>query len=308
MSELVIETSGLRKVHRSGRGRVVSLDGLDLAVPRGGVHGLLGPGGAGKSTLLRILVGLSRPTRGSVRVLGEPVPRRLSRVVDRVGVMVEGPSFVDHQSGRRSLRLLARSRRLPADAVERALERVGLSQEAKHCFGTYSAGQRQRLGVAAALLKSPELLLLDEPTLGMGDTEVRDFQLLLDGLAEDGVTVVVGTHDLDEVRRCCDSVSMLDRGRLLAAGAVGELLGAGAARTRIVVAWPDQARAVLEGAGHHVHRDGEALLVEGHHRPEELSRLLAQGGHYVAELSAVHPTLDSLYADLGRRTPEQEAS
>src|SRR5690242_8935751 len=165
--DLVVETTGLRKAFRTRRGRkVVAVDSLDLAVPSGGVHGFLGPNGSGKTTTIRMLLGLAHATAGRMRLFGEEVPRRLPAVVDRVGAVVESPKFSPNFTGRQNLTLLARSIGAPTTQVDAAVETVGLTGRDRDRYKSYSLGMKQRLAIAATLLKQPELLILDEPTNG----------------------------------------------------------------------------------------------------------------------------------------------
>ncbi len=253
--DLVIETTGLRKVYRSGRRGVVAVDGLDLQVPAGGVHGFLGPNGSGKTTTIRMLLGLTRPSKGEMRLFGTPVPGRLHEVLNRVGAVVEGPSFVPQFSGRKNLALLGASIGVPRAKVDSVLADVWLSDRAKDPCDTYSLGMKQRLAIAAALLKSPDLLVLDEPTNGLDPAGIQGIRELIRNLGESGVTVLLSSHILAEVQQVCHSVSIIGEGSLLASGAVGDLLGQGIARTRVRVGDPAGARALP----HHrrVRRDAE---------------------------------------------------
>src|SRR5437773_2246190 len=157
----VIEVEGLRKEYRSRRGRTLAVDGLDLVVPEGGVYGFLGPNGAGKTTTIRCLLGLVRPTEGRARLLGAETSVQLARVIGRVGSIVETPAMYPRFSGRRNLELLGRLNGIGRKAVSHALDRVGLLSRADDQVRSYSLGMKQRLGIAAALLKDPELLILD---------------------------------------------------------------------------------------------------------------------------------------------------
>ncbi len=300
MTDLVIETTGLRKEYRRGRGRpVVAVDDLDLAVPRGGVHGFLGPNGSGKTTTIRMLLGLSSPTSGTVRVLGEPVPGRLPRVIDRVGAVVEQPRFSPGLSGRRNLSLLAGSRGLPRARVDEALERVGLAGRDRDRYRTYSLGMRQRLAIAAALVKSPDLLVLDEPTNGLDPAGIRDIRELVRDLGRAGVTVLLSSHILAEVQQACDSVTIISAGRMLASGQVEELVGREpAGGVRVGVPDPDAAARVLRGAGLRVVPDGAHLYVDGVADPAEVTRLLAAEQIYVHELVAERPDLETVFLRL----------
>ena len=193
MSDLVIETTGLRKEFRSLRGDVrVAVQGLDLAVPAGGgVHGFLGPNGSGKTTTIRMLLGLARPTKGTMRLFGEPVPARLPQVIGRVGAVVESPKFSPNFSGRRNLQLLAGAIGAPAARVDAAIETVRLTGRDKDRYKSYSLGMKQRLAIAATLLKEPDLLILDEPTNGLDTSGIRDIPETIRDLGASGVTVLL---------------------------------------------------------------------------------------------------------------------
>jgi ABC-2 type transport system ATP-binding protein len=304
MAELVIETTGLRKEFRTRRGRrVVAVQDLDLAVPAGGVHGFLGPNGSGKTTTIRMLLGLARASRGDMRLFGEPVPRSLPRVIGRVGAVVEQPKFVPTFTGRKNLALLARSIGVPSRNVDAAIAQVGLSGRDGERFKGYSLGMKQRLAIAATLLKSPDLLILDEPTNGLDPAGIRDIRDMIRDLGEGGVTVLLSSHILAEVQQVCDSVSIIGKGRLLASGRVDALIGAGAATgIRVGVRDRDLAAGHLNAAGLRVRREGDGLLVEGATDPAEVTRLLAEHDLYVHELTPRRPDLESVFLQLTRDT------
>ena len=173
MSDLVIETHALRKQFHTRHGQRVAVNNLDLAVPAGGVHGFLGPNGSGKTTTIRMLLGLARATSGEMRLFGRPVPEQLPEVMGRVGAVVENPKFSPNFSARTNLDLLARSIGAPAGRVDAALETVSLAGRDRDRFKSYSLGMKQRLAIAATLLKEPELLILDEPTNGSDPAAIR---------------------------------------------------------------------------------------------------------------------------------------
>jgi ABC-2 type transport system ATP-binding protein len=301
MSALVIETTGLRKEFRTRRGRhIVAVHDLDLAVPAGGVHGVLGPNGSGKTTTIRMLLGLARASKGEMRLFGEPVPRHLPQVMGRIGAVVEQPKFVPTFTGRKNLTLLARSIGVPATTVDDAIERVGLTGRDKERFKGYSLGMKQRLAIAATLLKSPDLLILDEPTNGLDPAGIRDIRDMIRGLGDSGVTVLLSSHILAEVQQVCHSVSIIGNGRLLASGNVDDLVGAGAASTtRVRVADQPTAATHLERAGFTVATNGDgALHVEGAAQPEQITRVLAEQGMYVSELTPVRRDLESVFLQL----------
>jgi ABC-type multidrug transport system ATPase subunit len=303
MSDLVVETRGLRKTFRDGTHRITAVDGLDLAVERGGVHGFLGPNGSGKTTTIRMLLGLATPDAGEVRVLGEPLPGRLPEVIGRVGAVVETPQFSPTLSGRRNLQLLARTAGLPRQRVDEVLEEVGLTRRGRGRYRGYSYGMKQRLGLAAALLKQPDLLILDEPMNGLDPAGINDVRELVVRLGQSGVTVLLSSHVLTEVQQVCSSVSIIAEGSLLASGKVADLLGESTAQTRVGVSDTRQATLVLNAAGFSVTPDGDDLLVQGHDHPEEITRALAAPDLDVTDLSAVRPDLESFFLVLTGHRP-----
>ena len=303
MSALVIETRGLRKVYRDRGRRLVAVDDLDLLVERGGVHGFLGPNGSGKTTTIRMLLGLSRPDGGTISVLGQQYPAAVPAVLARVGAVFERGQFAPDLSGRRNLDLLARAAGLPRTRVDEVLEQVDLTDVARRRYRGYSLGMRRRLGLAAALLKKPELVILDEPSNGLDPGGIRDMREAIPRLAESGVSVLLSSHILAEVQQVCSSVSIIDDGRLLKTGRVQDLLGESTSRTRVGVAEPERAARILTDAGYDVTTEDTDLVVEGHEHPEEVSRLLAGQGLFVHELSAVRPTLETFFLKLTGHRP-----
>ncbi|MFL5736220.1 MAG: ABC transporter ATP-binding protein [Actinomycetota bacterium] len=304
----VIEVEGLRKEYRSLRGRrTVAIDRLDLAVPEGGVFGFLGPNGAGKTTLIRCLLGLVRPSAGSLRLLDSELPQGLPGAIRRTGSVVESPAMFPRFSGRRNLEILARLHGIGANAISNVLERVGLGSRADDLVKTYSLGMRQRLGIAAALLKDPALLILDEPANGLdpaGIVEVRD---LLRGLGREGRTVFVSSHILSEIQHTADRVAIIARGRLVAAGTVDEVLASrGAAGMIVGLRALEEGRAALASAGI------DSTVLDGHLRvdvpsshAEHVSRTLAQRGLYVTELRADEVDLETVFLELTSDGPEE---
>jgi ABC-2 type transport system ATP-binding protein len=204
-------------------GSRAAVDGLSLTVHRGEVFGFLGPNGAGKTTTLRMLTGLVRPTSGSAEVLGRPA----GESVAGIGALIEGPSFYPYLSGRDNLRVLARYAGAPAGRIPQVLGTVDLLDRADDRYGAYSLGMKQRLGVAAALLKEPELVVLDEPSNGLDPAGITDMRALLRTLAADGCTVVLSSHLLAEVEQVCDRVAVVSHGRLVVQSTVQDLVGLG---------------------------------------------------------------------------------
>jgi ABC-2 type transport system ATP-binding protein len=299
-----IEITDLRMSYRSRGGTVRALDGLDLEVPSGGVFGFLGANGAGKTTTIRALVGHLRGVRGSMRVLGADVPRELNRVVDRVGALVESPSFFPNFTGRRNLSLLAQSRGMPPARVDEVLATVGLTDRAGSRVATYSLGMKQRLGVAAVLLKDPEVLVLDEPANGLDPAGILEMRTLLRRLGSEGRTVFVSSHILTEVQQFADRIAVVHRGRTVATGTVHELLQGGRSMFRVRVPGDDHeqhlAAAVLEQAGFVVLADPEGrMVVEATpHDAPRVTKTLADAAIYLAELTPIERTLEDAFLEL----------
>ncbi len=299
----VIEFEGLRKEYRRLRGgRTVAVDGLQLDVPEGGVFGFLGPNGAGKTTTIRCLLGLAQPTAGRMRLLGADVPRGLAAVIGRVGSIVEQPALYPRFTGRRNLEVLALLNGAGPTDVDRALARVGLAERASDLVRTYSLGMKQRLGIAAALLKDPSVLILDEPANGLDPAGIVEVRELIRSLGAEGRTVFVSSHILSEVQQTADRVAILARGRLVKAGAVDEVLSAGRARGLVVRVEPlaDALRALAD-AGIAAAADGSALRIDL--TPQDAPRVtkaLADRGLYLSELRADEVDLETVFLELTR--------
>ncbi|MFB4315962.1 ABC transporter ATP-binding protein [Actinomadura sp. 21ATH] len=290
-----VRTAGLTKRY----GPVLAVDGLDLDVRAGEVYGFLGPNGAGKTTTLRMLLGLVRPTAGSVSVLGDTGRRWPSPALGRVGALIEGPAFYPFLSGRENLRALARRARVPRGRVGEVLELAGLTGRAGDRYAAYSLGMKQRLGLAAALLRDPELLVLDEPTNGLDPVGMADMRRTIRGLAEEGRTVLLSSHLLGEVRQICDRVGIVHRGRLVSQRPIGELGGAG--RLSVRADPPDEAEELLRrtfGAAA-VLRAGEDLhLAVDAGMAAAVNRALVTGGVAVSELRWHVPDLEEVFFEL----------
>ncbi|MEV0215501.1 ABC transporter ATP-binding protein [Micromonospora sp. ALFpr18c] len=285
-------------------GGVTAVDGLTLRVPEGTVFGFLGPNGAGKTTTMRMLVGLVRPTSGRIRVLGQPpgTPNELGRV----GALIESPAFYPHLSGVDNLRLAARYSGVPDSAADRVLAEVGLSGRARSAFRTYSLGMKQRLGVAAALLKEPSLLILDEPTNGLDPAGVSEIRELLRSLGQQGRTVLLSSHVLGEVEQVCDRIAVINRGRLVADGTSDELRAALGGGELLIAADPvDKALACLRD--HRGVRAAEAVdgTVRVNADPAlaaELNRTLVEAGVEVRELRTLRHSLEEAFLELTSTT------
>jgi len=242
-----VETHGLTKRFGSN----VAVDDVELLVPRGCAFGYLGPNGAGKTTLIRTLLGLTRANAGTMSLLGVQVPAERSRALARVGAIVDEPRFHPHLTGRENLRLLAAARGGEAGArIAPSLARVGLTGRADDKVASYSMGMRQRLGVAACMLGDPELLILDEPMNGLDPAGMHEMRTTIQALVDEGRTVMLSSHLLDEVERTCDAVAIVDHGRVIRQGPIDELVrGAGTVVVRVDCSDPPAAARVIEQAG-----------------------------------------------------------
>jgi ABC-type multidrug transport system ATPase subunit len=302
MDETIVSTERLTKTF----GPRTAVDAVDLTVRRGEVYGFLGPNGAGKTTTLRMLLGLVRPTSGRATVHG--LPPGDPAAVARTGSLVEGPGFYPYLSGRENLRVLARYRGLGDRAVDRVLERVDLAERGRDRFKAYSLGMKQRLGVAAALLGEPDLLVLDEPTNGLDPAGMADMRSLLVDVAAGGQTVLLSSHLLAEVQEICDRVGIISGGRLLVESTVADLRGSTGIR---LVARPlDRALAVaMTVVGDDaVEVDGTALRLSGRaEQAPELARALVAAGVDITELVPVERSLEDVFFDLTRTTEEVAA-
>ncbi|SCL50935.1 ATP-binding cassette domain-containing protein [Micromonospora yangpuensis] len=296
----VIEISGLRKTFRSLRhGRRIAVDGFDLRVEPGQIHGFLGPNGSGKTTTLRALLGLVRADGGQMSVLGARAPYDLPRVAGRVGAIVESPQFFGNFTAHRTLRLLALAGGVPTSRVDEALDLVGLRERGHERVRGYSLGMRQRLAVASALLKDPELLILDEPANGLDPAGIREMRDLTRSLAATGVTVLISSHILAEIQLICDHVTIISDGRQVAAGRVDDVLaGFDRHEIRVGVAEPDRAAELLRGAGLAVETYPDHLVVGAVADPELIARTLGEQGVWVRELTPLRPDLESAFLEL----------
>jgi ABC-2 type transport system ATP-binding protein len=298
----LVEVTGLTKRY----GDTLAIDGVDLTVRPGEVYGFLGPNGAGKTTTLRILTGLIAPTSGIVRVLGGSPGQ--ARVLERTGSMIESPAFYPYLSGLDNLRLLAEYAEVPRARIHEVLALVNLTDRARDRFSTYSLGMKQRLGVAAALLKDPELVILDEPTNGLDPAGMRDMRRLIRELGSDGRTVLLSSHLLGEVQQVCDRVGIISEGKMVAEHNVEELRGQ---QELVIRATPrESARSVLTDAlgADTVHLYDDTLRVKvAPDRAAEVNRVLVEAGIAVSELRSTERALEDVFFELTTTQPEVKA-
>ena len=290
----VIATDGLTK--RYGEG-IVAVDKLALRVKRGEVYGFLGPNGAGKTTTLRMLLGLIRPTSGTARVLGHAPGDAAG--LRRLGAMVETPAFYPYLSGRDNLKVLARYAGVDEGRIAPALAQVDLSKRGDDTFGTYSLGMKQRLGVAATLLKDPELLILDEPTNGLDPAGMAEMRDLIRSLGRGNRTVLLSSHLMTEVEQICDRAGVISGGRLVAEGTVAELRGRDHLRLR---AEPLDAAYRLVAGLHGVERveiTGDTLRIAADPTHAAcINRALVEAEIAVSELAREQASLESIFLGL----------
>ena len=306
--EWAVETRGLTKRF----GENVAVNGVDLRVPRGCAFGYLGPNGAGKTTLIRVLLGLTHADAGTMTMLGHEVPRHRDRALARVGAIVDEPRFHGHLTGRENLEILAAAREHAARGrIAASLERVGMSQRADDRVSKYSMGMRQRLGVAACLLGDPQLLILDEPMNGLDPAGMHEMRDMIKSLVDEGRTVMLSSHLLDEVERTCDAVAIVDRGKVIRQGPIADLLAGSEVEVSVVCSAPQRAQAVLASAmrGTRIDTDGDSLTVHlpsgtGRDVIAEINRQLVHDGIDVYHLQQIQVSLESWFLSVTSRLGE----
>ncbi|CAN5826552.1 ABC transporter ATP-binding protein [soil metagenome] len=295
-ADVVVATRGLTKRY----GRQVVVDDVDLELPRGVVAGLIGPNGAGKTTVMAMLLGLVRPSDGGGEVLGHAITRPAA-YLRRVGAVIEAPALYPRLTGVENLRLLAMLSEVSSTQVAAVLDDVGLADAGDQPFGTYSMGMRQRLGIAAALLGDPELLILDEPTNGLDPAGIRQVRALIAGLAHRDRTLLVSSHQLGELEQICDWLVVLDEGRVRYQGPIDDLEASTPAHVRVEPADPshlDLLATTVEPRGD-VEQHGHALLVtvSGDVRAAaaQVHRDVVAAGVDLVELTARRPNLEDRF-------------
>lgn len=305
-----VEVRGLTKRF----GARAAVDAVDLLVPRGAAFGCLGPNGAGKTTLIRAVLGLTRADSGTVALLGLPVPGRRGQALARVGAIVDEPRFHAHLTGRQNLGMLAAARAGGAERrIAPALERARLTRRADEKVATYSMGMRQRLGLAACMLGDPLLLILDEPMNGLDPAGIHEMREIIRDLVGEGRTVMLSSHLLDEVERTCDQVAIVDQGRVVRQGPIGELTAGAGSAVEVRCADPAAAARALAGT---VYASQVTLTEDGltvtlgsgavQEHAAEINRRLAEAGVAVHGLRPVQVGLEQWFLSVTSRLGETE--
>jgi ABC-2 type transport system ATP-binding protein len=305
-NEYVVETAGLTKRF----GERVAVNDVELRIPRGSAFGYLGPNGAGKTTLIRMLLGLTHASEGSMRLLGRPVPEEREEALARVGAIVEEPRFHGHLTGRENLEVVAAARGREAHGrIDGALRRVGLTERANDRVKRYSLGMRQRLGVAQSLLADPELLILDEPTNGLDPAGIQEFRGMIRGFVDEGRTVLLSSHLLDEVEKICDAVAIVDLGRVVAQGSIDAIAADGASRVVVGSGEPERVLSVV--SGHAAVCTAERLAdgvrltlhsdVERNAAGADINRRLVEAGIPVHRFEPVATSLEQRFLEITSR-------
>ena len=300
--QLAIETIELVKEFGSQQ----AVAGISLSVPRGSVFGFLGPNGSGKTTTIRMLLGLAEMSSGDIKLLGNSIPKELDTALPKVGALVEGPAFYPYMSGRNNLmRMDAADRnsdsKTRAKRVDAALERVGLTNAAKKKVHAYSLGMKQRLGLANALLKPRDLLILDEPTNGLDPQGTREVRNLIRSLAAEGITIFLSSHLLSEIEQLCSHVAVMTAGNIVAQGSLAELRSHGESRLVLEVDQVDQAIDLLKDNGFSkIKITGQRLVAPAKADTDvaKLNEILVKKKIKVSEIRIEHPSLEEYFVEL----------
>jgi lantibiotic transport system ATP-binding protein len=298
MQDLAITTTGLSRRF----GAFTAVDGLNLQVARGSVYGFLGPNGAGKTTTIRMLLGLIRPHAGEVQLFGQSLARNRMALLRRIGALVESPSLYPNLTGRENLEVTRRLIGASPRQIGRALQIVRLESVAERQVGGYSAGMRQRLGLALALLNEPDLLILDEPTNGLDPSGIQEMRELICHLrADNGITILLSSHLLAEVEQVATHIGIIQHGRLLIQGTLDDLHAQTEDHLVLGVDQQDAAQALLQEGGWTVRRNGSPRLTvatNGRSDAAMINTLLVGAGLNVYHLALIQPTLEDIFVTL----------
>ena len=300
--QLAIETVGLTKTF----GDQQAVAGISLSVPKGSVFGFLGPNGSGKTTTIRMLLGLAEVSEGEIKLLGKQIPNQLVEALPKVGALVEGPAFYPYMSGRNNpIRMDAADRFSDPTTrkarVDAALDRVGLSNAANKKVHAYSLGMKQRLGLANALLKPRDILILDEPTNGLDPQGTREVRTLIRSLSKEGITIFLSSHLLSEIEQLCTHVAVMTAGKIVAQGSLAELRSKGESRLILEVDNYEAAVEILKAQGlSKIKLSGERIIAPWKSELEvsKLNELLVKKKLKVSEIRIEHPSLEEYFVEL----------
>jgi len=300
MSENIIETSNLTRKY----GNKISVNQLNLEVPKGSIYGFLGPNGAGKTTTIRLLLGLIRPTSGHIHILNKDLSKNRIKILRHTGALVESPSYYSHLSGYENLNVVAKLLNAPSKRIEEVLETVRLTTAANQAVKGYSLGMKQRLGIATALLGNPELLILDEPTNGLDPSGIHEIRSLIKDMpTKYGMTVVVSSHLLSEIEQMATHVGIIDRGKLLFQDSIDKLRGERSSILLIQVDKPYEASRLLKDNGFQVTVDGDNLQLPSKDTTmtKEINKHLFQAGISVYLIKEQTQSLEDIFLDYVER-------
>ncbi|SMO45426.1 ABC transporter ATP-binding protein [Melghirimyces algeriensis] len=300
MSEPIIQTHQLTKQY----GKRYSVKDLDLRVAKGDVYGFLGPNGAGKTTTIKMLLGLVQPTQGYVQIFGQDIQENRKQILRHVGALVESPTYYGHLSGYENLKLITQVLGLPKREIEEVLYIVGLSNDAGRLVRGYSLGMKQRLGIAAALLGNPKLLILDEPTNGLDPAGIREIRELIKRLAEEqGMTILISSHLLSEIEQTVTTVGIIFRGQLIFQKSLQALKQRAKGRLELEVSRPEEAKVHLQSFGWNPDLHGDRICFEVMSRKNvaQLIKTLVQGQFSVYGMNSIQPSLENIFIQLTER-------
>ena len=300
--ELAIKTSSLTKQFGSQK----AVSSIDLSVPKGSVFGFLGPNGSGKTTTIRMILGLAAASKGEIELLGHPIPKELEHALPKVGALVEGPAFYPYMSGRNNLiRIDSADRNSTSSTrkqrVDAALERVGLTNAAKKKVHAYSLGMKQRLGLANALLKPREILILDEPTNGLDPQGTREVRNLIRSLAAEGITIFVSSHLLSEIEQLCSHLAVMTAGKIVAQGSLAELRNESQTRLVLKADRIDELVDLLKIQGLtklSLKPDRVVVPVPSDFDVASLNQLLVKKKFMISEIRLEQPSLEEYFVNL----------
>ncbi|WP_138754926.1 ATP-binding cassette domain-containing protein [Paenibacillus sinopodophylli] len=297
MKEWIIETKGLSKRYK-GR---YAVSNLNLKIEKGDIYGFLGPNGAGKTTTIRMLLGLIKPSNGSVHIFGQPLNKDKLSILRRIGSLVEYPSYYGHLSATDNLEAIRRILGAPVARIAEVLDIVGLSKEARRPVKGFSLGMKQRLGIASALLGNPELLLLDEPTNGLDPSGILEIRELIKQMPKQhGITVLISSHLLSEVELTAGTVGIIRQGELVFQDTIAHLHQQAQGSMSLVVSEPEQALAILRSHGAQAAQSGSALLLEntGDHTIARIVKSLVEHNHAIYRVEEKRKSLEELFLQI----------